>query len=200
ALRLRAIEERDALAELGVIAIARQDRTARTIDLGDDVHCRLSGLIAEHPLDIADRGQLARAAGAVAHAQSPELDRPFDVDEYGQLAFDAVLDAFEHAVAEAVARDAARGTVDAERCAGRRPMMIALVIAQEDRFARVIGQRIIAPGRKTPTMRIPEPRVRAADIGDHAAEMRIGEHVAPRRGCGSIVAPNDHIFATVRAE
>ncbi len=59
ALRLGAVEECNAFAELGVIAIAREDRTAVAIDLGHDVHRRMGALLAEHPFDIADRGQSA---------------------------------------------------------------------------------------------------------------------------------------------
>ncbi len=49
-------------------------------------------------------------------------------------------------------------------------------------------------------MRILEPGVGAAEVGDHAAETRIGEHVAPRRRRWLACDRRDHVLATVGAE
>ena len=63
------VEERDPVGELGVVGVAREERAAVGIDLGDHVHRRFRPQIAQHPFHIAGGGEPARSARLVSHLQ-----------------------------------------------------------------------------------------------------------------------------------
>ncbi len=99
------VEERHPVRELGVPRIAGEQRAAGRIRFGDHVHRGLLAQVAEQPFDVAGGAEPARPAGIVAQFQHRELHRGVQRHIDPQLGMDAVLDVFEHAVAEAVAGD-----------------------------------------------------------------------------------------------
>ena len=116
--------------------------------------------------------------------QARNLDRVGQRHVLQQVERDAVRLVLEAAVAEAVARDVgARGRGSAARSAVHR--CAGVFIANVDRFARRVADRVVRPGRELVLAAVLRPGVAAA-LGRHLeAEARVGDHVDPgrRRAC-----------------
>ena len=192
------VEERDAPVELRVVGVAREQRAAGGVDLGDHVHCRFRPEIAEHPFDIAGGGQLARTARTVAHFQHREFDRFFEIDINPQFRADAAGGVFEDAVTEAVTADVGHRAAARQRC--RRPDMAAFLVAQIQGFAAGGADRIVAPWCQAEFVGVLAPGVAQAALGDDGSEIRIRDHVDPGRRCSLRLRGGDHILAAVGAE
>src|SRR6202789_3854711 len=84
---------------------------------------------------------------------------------------------------------------------GRRsPHLAGLLIAYIQHFARAIGDRIIRPRRDLMFPAVEGPG-KAAAVGRHLkSEVRVGDDVDPRRGCGLSRAEESHVLAPLRAE
>ena len=70
------VEVGDAFGEVGVVAVAREDRAGRGVELGDDVHRGLRALVAEHPLDVAGDAEAAPRAPTGCAASAPRTSAP----------------------------------------------------------------------------------------------------------------------------
>ena len=105
---------------------------------------------------------------------------------------------FEHAVTETVT-----GLVRALSGAGLRrcrPEVPGLFITQVNGFAAAIGDRIVVPGRQAKFVGIFGPGIGTAGFRDHRAEMCIGDHVDPGRGCRIGREPGDDVLTAIGAE
>ena len=155
--------------------------------------------VAEHPLDVTGRAQLARAARHVGEPQHRELHRRVEGDEDRQLGTDAVRGVLEHAVAEAVAGLELRGPRAVGRAGqgGRRPHVAAFLVAQVDRLAAGVADGIVVPRRQSQFVGVLAPGVGTPGLRDHATEARIGEHVDPRRRRPRPRRRRDDVFASV---
>ncbi len=192
------MEERGAIRELGAVGVARLQCAARRIDGGDHVHRGLRAQVAQHPLDVAGGREPARPARAVGDFQHRILDRRFPIDEHAQLGADALLGVLEHAVAEAVPRDVGRGAAARQR--RRRPEMRAVFVAQVERLAAGFAHGIVAPGSQPELVGVLAPGVAKAALRDHGAELRVGEHVDPRRRRALAGRSRDYVLAAIGAE
>ena len=196
--RLAAVDEDDPVGKLGVVGVAREERAADRVELGHHVHERFVAQFAQHQFPVAGDRQLARPAGAVGDLQPGELDRRVGGDVDAQLGDDAVLGVLEHAVAEAVAGDVRVLTAGRQRRG--RPEAAGLLVADVDRLAAGVGDRIVVPRREAELVAVLRPGVGAAALGDDRAELRIGDHVDPRRGRGLAGAEEHDVLAPVAAE
>ena len=188
----------DAVGEFRAVGVAGEDRAARRIDLGHHVHQRLVAQLAQHPFPVAGDRQLPRPAGAVGDLELDELDRRIGGDVDAQLGDDAVFGVFEDAVAEAVAGDV--GVSAACRQRRRRPELPGLLVAEIERLAAGVADRVVVPGGEPEFVAVLRPGVGAAAFGDDRAELRVGDHVDPRRGRRLAGAEDDHVLAAVAAE
>ena len=192
------IEEGDAAFELGVVAVARGQHAAVAIDLGDHVHLRARMQVAEDPFDVTGGGEPARTSGLVVQLEHAVLHRVLQPDVHPQLAGDAVFDMLVHAVAEAVARAIAAGAATWQ--CHRRPDPAALLVAQVERLARGVADRIVVPRGQAEFVRVLAPGVTGRTLAHHATELRVGKHVRPRRRRGLSVAELDDVFAAIGRE
>ena len=177
--RIVHVEERDPVGELRVVRIARKQRAAVRVDFGDHVHGRFRPQIAQHPFHVAGGGEPARPARLVAHFQHRELDRRIQGHVDPQLRADAALGVLEDAVAESVPADVRRRSAAGQRRG--RPEMAALFVAQVKRLSARIADRIVVPGREAELVGVLAPGVGQAALRDDGAEMRVGQHIHPRR-------------------
>ena len=74
---------------------------------------------------------------------------------------------------------------------GRRPDVARVVVAQQHRFGRRIEDRVVGKRREAVLATVHRPGVRCARRGDDGAEVRVGDHVHPRRR-GVVVAVERH--------
>ena len=195
------VEEADPVAVVVAVGVPGVERAAVVGDLGDDVRRGLPAQVAEHPFDVPGGRQLARAGPIVGEPQHEELDRRVGGDVDLQLRADAGLAQLEGAVAEAVAGDVgARLAFRRRRQRGRRPELAGLLVAQVDRLAAGVGDRIVVPRRQPQLVRVLAPGVAAAGLRDDAAEARIGDDVGPGRRRPLARRRRDDVFAAVAAE
>src|SRR5581483_1050721 len=172
------------------------NRAGTRIDARAHVRSGMRALLAQHPFDIArDRNSSCARAG-VAQFQQAQLHRLLARCEHAQFAAQIRMRVFVARVAEAM-RDQVR-IVAARRRWRRRPELAGFLVAQPNRFAARIGERIVVPRRQPELVRVFGERVGAAGFGNHAAENFIGQHVAPGRGCGGAGRKPDHIFVAFR--
>ena len=76
--------------------------------------------------------------------------------------------------------------------------MAAVFIAQVQRLAAGIAHRVVVPRRQAVFVGVGAPGIGATAFGDHAAKLRVGQHVGPGRRGGVAGAQGDDIFAAVR--
>ena len=81
-----------------------------------------------------------------------------------------------------------------------RPETPALLVADVERLAAGVGDRVVVPGREPEFVAVLRPGVGAAALGDDGAELRVGDHVDPRRGRGLAGREDDDVLAAVAAE
>src|SRR3546814_9494972 len=144
---------------------------------GDHVHLRARMQVAEDPFDVAGGAEPAGGVTGVAYPQHAELHRRFTCHVHPQLARDAVLLVLVDAVAEAMAH-AIRAVAGAGQ-RGRRPEPPGLLVADIERLAAGVADRVVVPGREPELMRILRPRVAGVRFAGHAAEPgRSEEHTS----------------------
>ena len=109
-----------------------------------------------------------------------------------------MADVLEHAVAKAMPDDV--GAPRACRQGRRGPEAAGLFIAQEERLAAAIAHRVVMPGGEAEFVGILAPGVSRTALRDDGAEVRIGQHVHPGRGCDFAGRQRKDIFAPVGGE
>ena len=179
ASRIVHVEERSPVAELGVVRVAREERAAHRVDFGDHVHGRLRPQVAQHPFHIPGRGEPARSARLVAHFESRKLDRGVQSHVNGQFGADAALDVLEDAVAETVASGVRRCPAAGQGRGG--PEVAALFIPEVKCLSARIAHGVVLPGSEAELVGILAPGVGAAALRDDGPEVRVGQHIHPRR-------------------
>ena len=191
-LRAGQVEERHALAEIGAPAVAGEQRAAGRVARGRHERRRRAAVGAERPFHVAGDRQPPRAAGPVDQAQPRQLDRIVRRHAHGQGQRDAVGVVAELRPALAVRRRAARaGHADRQRAGA--PQLAVVPVAQVDDVVRLIADRVVRPRRQRVLLAVGRPAVAAALGGDGAAEMRVGQHVGPRRRRGARVIQLDAV-------
>ena len=195
---LAAIQERGAPRELAGIDVAGQQRAAARVDLGDHVGHVTGPVLAEYQLEEGGQRQPARSPRAVGQLEQHELEGRIGGDEGAQLAGEAVLDVFEDAVTEAVAGGVC--AVAGCGCQSRRPVAAIMLVAEIERLAAAIADRVVVPGRETVIVGVLAPRIGAAALADYGAEVGVGEHIDPRRGRATLPGGEDDVLAAVRRE
>ena len=156
------IDERNAIGKLGVVIVARQQRTGPEIHFRLHVQQALLPQIAQYPFEIAGGRQAPRTPRDIAQFQDHELDRRVHRHVDPQLGGDAMLGVFKYGVAEAMADDIGHRAARGQRRG--RPELSALLIADVKGLARGVPDGIVAPGRQAKLMRVVRPSVGAAAL------------------------------------
>ncbi len=104
----------------------------------------------------------------------------------------------EHAVAEAVPADVGRSTAPGQR--RRRPELTGFLVAQIERFAAGVAHRVVFPRRQAEFVGVLGPGIGLAAFRNDAAELRVGQHVDPRRRGQLIRCGGDDVLASIRRE
>ena len=159
------------------------------------MHGTLFADVAEEPFHIGGNGNVAARIILVGERQDQELHRRIPRHEGFQMRMQAALLVFERCVTEAMARGVRALSAHRQGC--RAPGLAGSLVAQVDGFAAGILHRIVLPGGQPAGVRVLGPGVRAAAFGDHAAERRIGEDVAPWCRCLHALFEHDHVLASV---
>src|SRR3546814_3834706 len=73
-------------------------------------------------------------------------------------------------------------------------------LADIERLAAGVADRVVVPGREPELMRILRPRVAGVRFAGHAAEPGIGQHVRPWRRRRLSLRRVDHVLVAVRGE
>ena len=154
---------------------------------------------AEHPLGVGGDRQAPRSPGPVLHGEHGDLDRVVERHELDEVELDAVVEVLEAAVSGAVARDVGRVRA-ANRLRRRAPQLTAVVVADVERLARRIADRIVGPRRQLVLAAVPGPGVAGAGLGDLEPERRVGDDVEPRGGRRLARAEDDDVLAAVLVE
>ena len=192
------IEPGHAVRELGIPGIAREHGTALH-GLGDDERRLPRAAEAERPFGIRHDGEAALAARAVAQSQHAPLDRLDGIDEHQQLRFDALDLDLEAAVALAVRDVVTRIGATHGLCAGA-PDVAAVLVAQVQRLARGIDDRIVGPGRQQVLAAVLRPGEGTAGFGHEGAEAGVRDDVAPGQWRATLAVQLDHVLAAAVGE
>ena len=154
--------------------------------------------IAEDQFPIAGDRQLSRTPRVVGDLELVELDRRVGRHIDAQFRRQALFGVIENAIAESVAHDV--GVLPARRQRRGGPEVPRLFIAQIDGFAAGIGDGIVVPGGEPELMAVFRPGIGAAPFRHDGAELRVGDHVHPRRGRRLAGGQDRHVLAAVVAE
>ena len=115
------VGERDAVAEVAVPGVPRQQRPRIRVDLGDDERGGRPSRDAQHPLDVRGHREAPGGGGAVLDRQPGDLHGVLEGHELEQIEGDAVGHVLEPAVALTMPGDVGRGVLpDRERGRGPR--------------------------------------------------------------------------------
>ena len=167
----------DPPAELGVPRVARQQRLAGVIELGDD---ELGGDVtrdAEHPFGIEGGSDAPGALRGVFEPQLDDLDRAVRRHEQAQPLTQPVAMVLENGIARAMPHQV--GSRGSARLRRRRPDLGRLLVTQVERLAGPVRDRIVGPGRQAVLAAVQRPGGAAAGLGDQEAELRVGHHIDP---------------------
>ncbi len=166
---LAAVDEGDAIGELGAVGVVGEDGAADGVQLGHHLHERLVAHIAQHPFPPAGDRELPCPAGAVGDLEAGELDRRIGGDVEAELGDDAVLGVLEKGVPEAVAGDV--GILPAGRQRRGGPEAAVFLVADVDRLAAGVHDRVVVPGGEAKLVAVFRPGIDAAAFGNDRAEM-----------------------------
>ena len=75
------------------------------------------------------------------------------------------------------------------------PVLARLLVADVERLARAIRDRIVVPRGDAVLVAVESPRTSDARLRHRAAEIWIRQHVDPRRGRGLVARQHDHVLA-----
>ena len=92
------------------------------------------------------------------------------------------------------------GAAAAGRLRRGRPEAAAVFVANVDRLAAHVGDRIVGPGGEPELVAVVHPRAAAARFGDHGADTGIGQAIDPWCGRADARVKQDHIFAPISRE
>ncbi len=159
----------------------------------DNKYLRRFARDPQHPFRVKGRGDAARLRRRVFQPQVDHLDGRVRRDKDSHLLAQQVAVVLEDGIACAVSNQiGCRCTTRQRR---RRPHLGRFFVAQIDRFARRIGDRIVRPGRQAVLAAVASPGIARAGLGHHETEIRIGNHIDPRRGRLLAWLEVDHVLA-----
>ena len=141
------VEERDPAGELGVPRVAGQDRARVGVQGRDDPRRARAARRPQHPLGVGGHRQAPGAARPVLDRQHRDLERVVGRDELDEVEVDAVVEMLEPAVAGAVPGDVGR-LLAPDRQGRRAPQLAGLVVADVDRLAHGVADRVVGPRRQ----------------------------------------------------
>ena len=182
---------------------ARQDGPGLRVALAHDLQRRVVPDRSQHPLGVVGRRQPSGLVARVPHGQARELDRVVRRDEQQQFLLQPVALADVPGVALAVADGDGRPGPAGQ---GRRgPELAGGFVAQVDRLAGRVGDRVVGPGRQPVHLAVAGPGVAGPGVGREAAEAGVGQDVDPRgrgqpRAAGGGAVDDDDVLAAVRRE
>ena len=131
-------------------------------------------------------------------SQTSELDRHIGGDKQRKFGSQAVLGVLENAVTETVPSHI--GVATGGRQGGGRPIATAILVAEINGLATGIGDRVVVPGSQAELVTVLRPSVDATTLGHDGAELWVGDHVDPRRGCGLPGREKGDVFPAIAAE
>ena len=193
------VHERDAGAELFVPRIAREKGAGFGIERCDDKWLRAGPVLPQHPFDIGGDGETAFAQRLVRQFEARDLDGIADRHELQQVECNAVRGIFETAVTLAVVNGVGR-VFFADRQGCGTPEFAAVFVAQIDRLARRIANRIVRPWCQQILLAVQGPSEAGAAGGGQKPEIRIGDHIGPGGWCLIVAVEDGDVFAAVHAE
>ncbi len=188
----------DAVGAVAAVGIAGKQRPALRIRFGHDVHQVGVTPFAEHQFPVPGQRQAARAPRLVAQRDHHELHRRVHGDVGEHFRGDAGLVMLEHAVAEPVPAHVAGAAARGQR--RRRPERARFLVADVERLAAAVAQRVVVPRGEPEFVRVFRPGVRAAALADDRADVRAGDHVDPRRRRALAGLEGDDVLVSVGRE
>ena len=162
------------------------------------MHGRFRPQISQHPFHVSRGGEPAGSAGLVSHFQHRELDRRVQGHVNPQLRADAALRVLEDAVAESVPADVRRRSAAGQRRGG--PEVAALFVAEVKGFSARIAHGVVVPGSEAELVGILAPGVGQAALRDDGSEVRVRQHIHPRRRRHLPVRGRNDVLAPIRGE
>ena len=178
--------------------VAGEKHAVAVIVPGDDEGRVGAARRTEHPLAVASDRQPARHGRQVAQRQAGNLDGIGQRHVFQQVHGDAVSLVFEAAVAMSMPCDVQPAITN--RLCGRAEQCTAVLVAHIEGFATGVGNRVVGPGRELVFPAVLGPGVAAALRRYLEAELRIGDHVDPGRGCVGIRFQQRHVLAAILVE
>ena len=185
--------------ELGVPRVACEQGAGRRLHARDDPVGAGAAGHAEDPFDVGGHGQPPGTARAVLDRQGRDLEVVVQRDELDQVETDPVMVVLEAAVPPPVVNDVRR-LLHANRLRARAPDLAGFVVANVDRLADRIPDRVVRPRRDLVLAAVAGPGVAAARFGHEEPELGIGDHVRPRRGRRLAGTEDDDVLAPVIGE
>ena len=197
-LALADLRKDDPIGAFAAVGIAGKQRPAVRIRFGDDVHQIGVSPLAQHQFPVPGQRQATRAPRMVAQLDHHELHRRVHGDVGEQFRGDAGFVVLEHAVAEPVPAHIAGPAAGGQR--RRRPERTRFLVADVERLAAAVAERVVVPGGQPELVRVFHPGVRAAALADDRADVRAGDDIDPRRRRGLTGFEGDDVFAPVGRE
>ena len=196
--RFAAVEKSDVRWKVRAVGISRHDRPGERIALRDNIHLRAGAQFPKHEFPIGGERQFSRPAGGVGKRQPHHFHRIIGSDEHAEFRGHFRLTMQKRGVSKTMMYLIASGPRG--RIRRWRPVNPGFLIADEDRLAAGITDRIIGPGSESVFVAVVDPRKGTSRFRDNRADPRIGDHIHPWGG-GRLAGPQpDVIFATIFAE
>ena len=191
-------EERDPLGKLRVPRVAGQQRVAVALVFTDHMGSRRATQRPEQPFGVVGRGDPPWPRADIVQTQPDDLQRIVQGHEHQQLLLQALAVAPPTAVTRTVANLAGTALACRQRRGG--PDRRGFLVAQIQRFAGTVGQRVVVPRRQAILAAVQRPAETQAGLADDAAEALIGQHVAPG-GRGALIRLEvNQVVAAIGAE
>ena len=130
------------------------------VDLRDDVHLRPAAELAKHPLPVSGDGESSRPARVVGDRELGELYRLVLRDEDRQFRGNTLVGMFEHRAADAMSHDIRPSATG--RLGSGRPGAAGIFVADVDRLAARVRDRVVGPWREPELVAVVDPRAVAA--------------------------------------
>ena len=174
------VEERDAIGEVGVPRVSSEKGARRRLQIGHDRRAGRPARRAEDPLGVGRDRQASPPAGLVLDGQDADLEVVVEWDVLEELERDPPVLVLEPAVAGTMPSHV-RGVVEPDRRGRRTPELTRLVVADVDRLAHRVRDRIVGPRGELVLTAVAGPRVPGAGLRHQEAERGVGDDVQPRR-------------------
>ena len=196
---LVARQERDAVAVVEAVGIARQKSAGLGIQRRHDRRRGFPAIAAEHPFGIGVDPQPCRDRSGITDDKPRYLHGIDRIDELREFERNRASLGAEAAEPLPVPRLVKRPGIARDRREGRKRLPAGM-IEDVNRFARPVGDRIVRPRRQLEIAAVATPGEGRAFGGGVESEGPVGYHVDPGMRRGALAAKPDDIVATIPVE